>query len=86
MVTGSAATVVDKLKNIIKRLNVGNLMILPQFGSMSHEQTIENIDRIGRDVLPQLRGIWDGQGWENRWWPSNANPNKGSSEQAASAG
>ncbi len=86
MVTGSAATVVDKLKNIIKRLNVGNLMILPQFGSMPHEQAMENIDRIGRDVLPHLRDIWDGQGWENRWWPANATANEDVSTQKASAG
>lgn len=87
LVTGSAATVVDKLKDIIKRLNVGNLMILPQFGSMPHAQTMENIERIGRDVLPHLKPIWDDEGWENHWWPENASPNRPSQKaSAASAG
>ena len=46
-------------------------MLLPHFGSMSHEQTMENIDRIAKDVLPHLRGVWDDEGWENHWWPEN---------------
>ena len=44
-------------------------MILPQFGSLSHEQTMTNIERIGKDILPHLRGVWDGSGWQDHWWP-----------------
>ncbi|MCZ6893068.1 MAG: LLM class flavin-dependent oxidoreductase [Gammaproteobacteria bacterium] len=69
LVAGSAATVVDRLLHIIKTLNVGHLMILPQYGSMSHEQTMENIERIAKGVLPHLRNVWDGAGWEDHWWP-----------------
>ena len=69
VVTGSAKTVTERLLGIIKDLNVGHLMILPQFGSLSHEKTMENIDRIAKDVLPHLRGVWDGQGWVDNWWP-----------------
>ena len=71
LVTGSAASVTEQLLGIVKRLRVGNLMLLPHFGSMSHEETIENIDRIAKDVLPHLRGVWDDEGWENHWWPEN---------------
>ena len=45
------------------------LMLLPQFGSLSHAQTMDNIARLGRDVLPQLRGIWDDTPWVDHWWP-----------------
>jgi hypothetical protein len=83
LVTGSAATVVDKLKSIIKRLNVGNLMLIPQLESMPHEKAMENIDRIGKDVLPHIRDIWDDEGWENHWWPQNANPNRPSKRDQA---
>ncbi len=69
VVCGSAKTVTDRLLEIIKTLNVGHLMILPQFGSLSHEKTMENIERISKSVLPHLRGVWDGQGWEDHWWP-----------------
>ena len=69
VVTGSAKTVTERLLRIIKDLNVGHLMILPQFGSLSHEKTMENIGRIAKDVMPHLRGVWDGQGWVDHWWP-----------------
>lgn len=72
LVAGSAKTVTERLIRIIKELRVGHLMLLPQFGSLSHEQTMENIDRIAKDVLPHLRGIWDDEGWEDRWWPKGA--------------
>ena len=42
----------------IKTLRVGHLMILPQFGSLSHEKTMQNIERISKSVLPHLRGVW----------------------------
>ena len=71
LVTGSADRVTEQLLGIIKRLRVGNLMLLPQFGSMSHEETMENIDRLAKNVLPHLRGVWDDEGWGNHWWPEN---------------
>lgn len=74
LVTGSAQTVTQRLTEMIRRFRVGNLMLLLQFGSMSHEQTMDNIDRFARGVLPHLRGIWDDEGWENRWWPQAAGP------------
>ena len=69
LVTGSAATVTAKLKEIIKDLNVGDLLLLPQFGSMPHDKAMENISRISEGVLPHLKGIWDDEGWEDKWWP-----------------
>ena len=72
VVCGSAKTVTDRLTEIIKTLNVGHLMILPQFGSLSHEKTMINIDRIAKKILPNLRGIWEDTSWEDKWWPSGA--------------
>ena len=68
-VVGSAATVRERLTDIVKRLRVGNLMILPQFGSMPHEQAMQNIERIAKGVLPALKPIWEDEGWVNHWWP-----------------
>jgi len=28
-----------------------------------------NIERIAKGVMPHLRGVWDGSGWEDHWWP-----------------
>lgn len=72
VVCGSAKTVTERLRDIVKTLNVGHLMLLPQFGSLSHAQTMDNIARLGRDVLPQLRGIWDDTPWVDHWWPRAA--------------
>lgn len=73
-VCGSAATVRERLTDIARRLRVGNLMIAPQFGNMTHEQAIANIDRLADDVLPALKPLWDDEGWVNHWWPQAATP------------
>jgi alkanesulfonate monooxygenase SsuD/methylene tetrahydromethanopterin reductase-like flavin-dependent oxidoreductase (luciferase family) len=70
LVCGSAATVTERLLEIIRTLRVGHLMILPHFGGMPHEQCMENIDRISKNVLPHLRHVWDDEGWEDHWWPT----------------
>ena len=59
----------DKLDEMAKRLNVGHLMTVLQFGSMPHELASRNIELFGREVLPHLQGIWGDEGWENHWWP-----------------
>src|SRR6185503_3354372 len=72
VIAGSPATVKERLiEEVIKRLNVGNLMVLVQIGSMPHELTLRNIDLFAREVLPGLREIWDDKGWENHWWPKS---------------
>jgi alkanesulfonate monooxygenase SsuD/methylene tetrahydromethanopterin reductase-like flavin-dependent oxidoreductase (luciferase family) len=71
VIAGGAAAVRDRLRDeVVKGLRVGNLMVLLQIGSMPHELALENIERFARDVLPSLRGIWDDEGWVNRWWPA----------------
>ncbi len=54
----------------VKKLRVGNLMVLLHIGSMPHELTIKNIDLFCSEVLPHFRGVWDGE-WENKWWPES---------------
>ena len=72
VIAGSPATVKERLvEEVIKRLNVGNLMLLIQIGSMPHELTLKNTELLAREVLPGLREIWDDKGWENHWWPKS---------------
>jgi alkanesulfonate monooxygenase SsuD/methylene tetrahydromethanopterin reductase-like flavin-dependent oxidoreductase (luciferase family) len=70
VVIGSPATVRERLEDMARRLNVGHLMTILQFGSMSHEQAMKNIELFGREVLPHLQDVWHVEGWENRWWPA----------------
>jgi alkanesulfonate monooxygenase SsuD/methylene tetrahydromethanopterin reductase-like flavin-dependent oxidoreductase (luciferase family) len=69
VIGGSPLTVRQKLEEAIKKLRVGNLMVLLHIGSMPHELTLKNVELFGREVLPHLRGIW-GDKWENHWWPA----------------
>ena len=69
VIGGSPASVVGQVKDAVKKLRVGNLMVLLQIGSMPHELTLKNIELFGKEVLPHIRDIWDDQGWENHWWP-----------------
>jgi alkanesulfonate monooxygenase SsuD/methylene tetrahydromethanopterin reductase-like flavin-dependent oxidoreductase (luciferase family) len=69
-VVGSPATVRDRLEAIARRLGVGHLLAIMQFGSMPHELAERNIRLFGAEVLPHLRTIWNAEGWEDRWWPT----------------
>ena len=70
VIAGSPATVRDRIREeVVKGLRVGNLMVLLQIGSMPHELTLENMDLFAREVLPDLRPLWDDEGWVNAWWP-----------------
>ena len=59
----------DKLEAMAKRLNVGHLMVVLQFGSMPHHVACNNIELFGREVLPHLQEIWEDKAFENAWWP-----------------
>jgi alkanesulfonate monooxygenase SsuD/methylene tetrahydromethanopterin reductase-like flavin-dependent oxidoreductase (luciferase family) len=84
---GSPATVREKLEQTARRLNVGHLMVALQFGSMPHEQTMQNVELFGREVLPHLQPIWNDEGWENHWWPKrlSGTPDRGREPAGAPA-
>jgi len=71
-VVGSASTVREQLEALVKRLNVGHLMTVLQFGSMPHDLAMKNVEQFGREVLPGLQTIWQDKSWENPWWPTAA--------------
>ncbi len=68
VIAGGPESVRQQLMEAVKKLRVGNLMVLLHIGSMPHELTKKNIRLFCRDVMPHFRGMWDDQ-WENRWWP-----------------
>jgi alkanesulfonate monooxygenase SsuD/methylene tetrahydromethanopterin reductase-like flavin-dependent oxidoreductase (luciferase family) len=69
VIVGSPSTVRQKLEAMVKRLNIGHLMVALQFGSMPHGQAKKNIELFAGEVLPNLQSIWEDQKWENHWWP-----------------
>ena len=70
IVAGTASQVTEQLEEVIRTLHVGHLMVLNQFGSVPKEIAMPAIEKTGRDVLPNLKHIWDEEGWEDHWWPS----------------
>ncbi len=69
VIAGSPATVRDQLREAVKSLRIGNLMVLLHIGSMPHELTLKNIELFANEVQPHLSDLWEDE-WENRWWPS----------------
>jgi len=68
VIAGSPKTVREQLMDAVKKLRVGNLMVLLHIGSMPHDLTIKNIDLFCKEVLPHFTDVWEDQ-WENKWWP-----------------
>jgi alkanesulfonate monooxygenase SsuD/methylene tetrahydromethanopterin reductase-like flavin-dependent oxidoreductase (luciferase family) len=85
VVVGSPATVRDKLESMAKRLNIGHLLVVLQFGSMPHALATKNIELFGREVLPHLQQIWEDKGWENAWWPKRLRTRKVKQREMATA-
>lgn len=56
-VLGTADQVVEKLTDYVTTLPVDPLLLRPQWPTMTAEETIAAIDRLGRDVVPAMNAI-----------------------------
>jgi alkanesulfonate monooxygenase SsuD/methylene tetrahydromethanopterin reductase-like flavin-dependent oxidoreductase (luciferase family) len=68
VVIGSPDEVAEKLREVATSLNVGQLMLLLQYGNMNKELAFYNTELFAKRVAPQLTNLFEDQ-WENRWWP-----------------
>ena len=59
MIIGSPDEVAEQLREVATELNVGQLMLLLQFGNMSRELTLHNTELFAKRVMPQLAGLFD---------------------------
>jgi len=67
VVVGSPDEVVEQLRELATTLNVGQLMLMMQFGNLESETVKYNTRLFAEKVIPKLRPLFSG--WENRWWP-----------------
>jgi len=67
-IVGSPDEVAEELRELAISLNVGQLMLLMQFGNMSSELCAYNTGLFATRVAPQIRDLWNDR-WENHWWP-----------------
>ena len=68
VVIGSPDEVADKLREIATSQNVGNLLLMTQFGNMGTDLARYNIELIAKRVKPQIENLFADE-WEHRWWP-----------------
>ncbi|MBI3303210.1 MAG: LLM class flavin-dependent oxidoreductase [Deltaproteobacteria bacterium] len=67
IIAGSPATVRERLRDVLKDMNVGQVMTLCQFGNLGREQTMRNTALYAKEVMPYLKDLW--KDWEDRWYP-----------------
>ncbi len=58
IVAGSPESVTEQLREVIKGLRVGHLMMLLQFGNMSRDKTMKNTRLFAEKVMPNLKDLW----------------------------
>jgi alkanesulfonate monooxygenase SsuD/methylene tetrahydromethanopterin reductase-like flavin-dependent oxidoreductase (luciferase family) len=68
VIIGSPDEVAEQLREVAVNLNVGQLMLLLQFGNMKRDLVYHNTELFAKRVAPQLSGLFEDE-WENRWWP-----------------
>ena len=69
VIAGTPSQVTEQLEEAIRTLHVGHLMLLCQFGSVPHQMALDNTQIIAEQVMPNLRQIWDDEGWQDEFWP-----------------
>jgi alkanesulfonate monooxygenase SsuD/methylene tetrahydromethanopterin reductase-like flavin-dependent oxidoreductase (luciferase family) len=67
IVIGTPDQVTEQMIELSKSLNVGNLMLLMQFGNMNKQLTRYNSKLFAEKVMPALKKFYSE--WEHRWWP-----------------
>ena len=67
VIVGNPNDVVEQLRELATELNVGQLMLLMQFGNMSKDLTKKNTKLFAEKVMPKLQPLFNE--WENKWWP-----------------
>ena len=58
---------VEQLRELATELNIGQLMLLMQFGNMNKDLTKYNTRLFAEKVMPKLQPLFSE--WENKWWP-----------------
>jgi alkanesulfonate monooxygenase SsuD/methylene tetrahydromethanopterin reductase-like flavin-dependent oxidoreductase (luciferase family) len=74
IIAGSPKTVRERLREAMKSLNCGHLMILQQIGSMPPELVRKNTELFAREVMPHMRDLWTD--WEDKWSPKRLPDNE----------
>ena len=67
VIIGTPRDVEEQLREVAVNMNVGNLMLLLQYGNMGKELTMYNTKLFAEKVKPKLEPLF--AEWEHKWWP-----------------
>ena len=67
VIAGSPKTVRERLREAMKSLNCGHLMMLMQIGSMPPELVRKSTSLFATEVMPYMRDLWSD--FEDKWSP-----------------
>jgi alkanesulfonate monooxygenase SsuD/methylene tetrahydromethanopterin reductase-like flavin-dependent oxidoreductase (luciferase family) len=73
VIIGSPEEVAEQLREVAVNLNIGQLMLLLQFGDMNKQTAMYNTEMFAKRVMPQLTDLFENE-WENHWWPKPIAP------------
>jgi hypothetical protein len=62
----------ERLREAMKSLNCGHLMLLQQIGSMPPELVRKSTSLFATEVMPYMRDLWTG--FEDKWSPKRDLP------------
>ncbi len=68
IIAGGPATVIEKMKEMIQGLRVGNIFCLLHVGDMPDEVTRHNTKMFAEKVMPALRDMWPDHADDDRFW------------------
>jgi hypothetical protein len=76
VIGGSPDTVAAQIEEAVRNIRVGHLMVILQIQSMDPKLTAYSSGLFAEKVLPKIKGIWDKEGYADRWWPQGATRNQ----------
>jgi hypothetical protein len=68
VIAGSPDTVVDRMKDLITTLRVGNIFCLLHVGDMTQEKCMRSTKLFAEEVMPKLRDMWPDYADDDRFW------------------
>ena len=68
MIAGSPETVRQRMEELIKGLNVGNIFCLMHVGNMPADKCMYSTKLFAEKVMPKLRNMFPDWDHDNRFW------------------
>jgi alkanesulfonate monooxygenase SsuD/methylene tetrahydromethanopterin reductase-like flavin-dependent oxidoreductase (luciferase family) len=68
VIAGSASTVCDRMKDMIRGLRVGNVFCLMHNGNQPDWKTRYSTQLFAENVMPKLQDMWPDYREDTRWW------------------